>query len=131
MCTEWEKLRELKNYELTKSQCKNWKQSRDNSTAVEVENDTSNDIRILGNLYPRQSVDLMERNTWMDQNNETVAQLVSTIDTEHVKSKDQDRDGIPDYQKPLILLNLSGIETSTNAQICASRVESLVRKRGA
>ena len=32
-------------------------------------------------------------------------QLVSTIDTDHVKSKNQDKEGIPGYQKPLILLN--------------------------
>ena len=42
----------------------------------------------LGNLYPRQSVDLdasMERDTWMNQNKATTAQLVQTIDIDHVK----------------------------------------------
>ena len=52
----------------------------------------------------------MERNTWMDQNKEVVAQIVSTIDTDHVKSKNQDKESIHDYQKPLILLNLNGVK---------------------
>ena len=80
---------------------------------------TSNAIRILGDLYPRQPVDpdaSMERDTWMDQNKEAVAQRVSTIDTDHVKSKNQDMEDFPDYQKPLIFLNLSRVTTSTNAQ---------------
>ena len=86
---------------------------------LEVENDTSNAVDILRILYPCQPVDLdasMERDTWMDQNKEVVAQLVSTIGTDHVKSKNQDKDGIPDDQKPLILLNLSGVRTATKAQ---------------
>ena len=73
----------------------------------------------FGNLYPRQSVDpdaSMERNTWMDQNKEAVAQLVPKIVTDHVKSKNQDKECILDYQKPLILLILNGVKTSTNAQ---------------
>ena len=41
---------------------------------------------------------------------------VSTIDTDHVKAKNQDKEDIPDYQKALILLNLYGVETSTHAQ---------------
>ena len=52
----------------------------------------------------------------MDQNKAAMAQLVSTIYVDHVKSKNQDKEGIPDDQKPLILLNLNGVETSTNAQ---------------
>ena len=77
---------------------------------LEVENDTSNGIPIL---CPRQSV---KRNTWKDKNKAVMAQLVSTIDTDCVKSKNQDKEGIPDYKKPLILLNLNGVKTSTNAQ---------------
>ena len=90
-----------------------------NLESLKVENDTGNAIHILGNLYPHQPVDpdaSMERNTWMDQDKGIVAQLVSTIDTDHVKSKNHDTEGIPDDQKPLILLNLNGVETSTNAQ---------------
>ena len=74
----------------------------------------------LENIYQRQSVDpdaSMERDTWMHQNKSTTAQLVWTIDIDHMKSKNQDKDGIPDDQKPLILLNLNGVETSTNAQM--------------
>ena len=41
----------------------------------------------------------------MEQNKEFVAPLLSTIDTDHVKSKNQDKEGIPD-----------GVKTSTNAQ---------------
>ena len=52
----------------------------------------------------------------MDQNEQALAQLVSTIDTDHVKSQNQDKEGILDYQKPLILLSLNGVKTSTNAQ---------------
>ena len=51
----------------------------------------------------------MEEYTWMDQNQAAMAQLVSTIDIDHVKSKNQDKEGILDDQKPLILLNLNGI----------------------
>ena len=84
-----------------------------------LEVDTSNAIHILGNLYPRQPVDRdvsMERNTWMDQNKAAMVQLVSTIDTDHVISKNQDREGILDDQKPLIMLILNEVKTSTNAQ---------------
>ena len=66
---------------------------------LEVENGTSNAIHILGNLFPRQSVDpdaSMERNIWMDQNKAAVAQLVSTADIDHVKAKNQDKVCIPD-----------------------------------
>ena len=42
--------------------------------------------------------------------------FVSTIDTDIVKSKSQDKEDVPDHQKQLTLLNLSGGETSTNAQ---------------
>ena len=76
-------------------------------------------MHILRHLYPSQPVDpdaAMERNTWMDQNKGIVAQLVSTIDTDHVKSKNQDKEGVPDDQKRLILLDLNGVKTSTNAQ---------------
>ena len=52
----------------------------------------------------------------MDQNEGIVAQLVSTIGTYHAKSKNQDKEAILDDQKPLILLNLDGVNTSTNAQ---------------
>ena len=85
-----------------------------NLESLKVENDTGNAIHILGNLHPHQPVDLdasMERNTRMDQDKGIVVQLVSTIDTDHVKSKNQDTEGIPDDQKPLILLNLDGVET--------------------
>ena len=82
---------------------------------LEVENDTSNAVDILGNRYPRQPVDpdaSMERDTWMNQNKETVAQLVPTIDTD----KRDIQEDTPEYQKPLILLTLNGVKTSTNAQ---------------
>ena len=58
----------------------------------------------------------MERATWMDQNKEVAAQLVSTIDTDNVKSKNQDKGDVPVCRKPLIVSNLNGVETSTNAQ---------------
>ena len=61
-----------------------------NLESVEVENDTNNAMHILRNLYPRQPVDpdaSMERSTLMDQNKGIVAQLVSTLGTDHVKSK--------------------------------------------
>ena len=64
---------------------------------LEVENDTRNAIHIQGNLYPRQQVDpdaSMERNTWMNQSKEAVAQLVLTIDFDHVKSKNQDKESM-------------------------------------
>ena len=86
---------------------------------LDVENDTSNAIHILRNLYTRRSVypdASMERNTWMNQNKATTAQLVWTIDIDHVKSKNQDKESILDDQKPPILLNLNGVVTSTNAQ---------------
>ena len=41
----------------------------------------------------------------MDENKEVAAQLVSTIDIDNVQSKNQDKEDIPEYQKPLILLN--------------------------
>ena len=90
-----------------------------NLESVEVKNDISNAIHIHGNLNPRQSVApdaSMERNPWVDQNKGIVAQLVSTIDTDHVKSKNQDKKGILDDQKQLIFFNLNGVDTSTNAQ---------------
>ena len=65
----------------------------------------------------------------MDQNKAAIAQLVSKIDTNRVKSKDEDKERIPDDQKPLILLNLNGVKPSTNAQN-AQVVETLVRRRG-
>ena len=49
----------------------------------------------------------------MDQNRGIVAQLVSTIDTDHVQSKNQDKEGFPDDQKPLTLLNLNEVDTSS------------------
>ena len=52
----------------------------------------------------------------MDRPEQSIAQLVLTINTDHVKSKNQNKEDIPDYQKPLILSNLSGVKTSTNAQ---------------
>ena len=61
----------------------------------------------LDNLYPSQSVDrdaAMERDTWMNQNKATTAQLVWTIDIDDVKSK---KEGVPDDQMPLMLLNLN------------------------
>ena len=42
--------------------------------------------------------------------------IVSTLDTDDVKSKNQDKEGVLEYQKQLILLNLNGVVTSTNAQ---------------
>ena len=33
----------------------------------------------------------MEKDTWLVENTEAVAQLVSAIDTDHVKSKKQDK----------------------------------------
>ena len=85
-----------------------------NLESLEVENDTSNAIHILRNFCPRQSVDpgaSMKRDTWMDQNKAAMAQLVSTTDIDHVKSKNQDKEGIPDDQKPRILLKSNGVET--------------------
>ena len=95
---------------------------------LEVENYTSNVIHILENHYPRQPVDpdaSMERNTWMDQNKAAMAQLVSTIDIDHLKFKTLDTDGILDDQKPLILFNLNGVlYTFDQRAECAGRVES-------
>ena len=42
--------------------------------------------------------------------------FVATVDTNRVKSKNQDEKGVSEYQKLLILLNFYGVETSTNAQ---------------
>ena len=82
---------------------------------LELENDTHPQKH-----QKRQPVDpdaSIERDTWMDQNSKAaVAQLVSTIVTDHVKSKNQVKEWITDGQKPLILLNLSGVKTSTSAQ---------------
>ena len=85
---------------------------------LEVESDTSDAIHIVRNLCPGQTVDpnaSVERNTRMDQNKEALAQLVSTVDIDHVKSKNQE-EGILDEHKPLILLKSDGVETSTTAQ---------------
>ena len=85
---------------------------------LEIKQDTSNATHILTNLYPRQPVDpdaSMERNIWMDQNKEIVAQLVSAVETDHVKSMNQDKEVILDDQKPLILLTSNGVSASTNA----------------
>ena len=46
-----------------------------------------------------------------------------------MKSKNQDKDGIPDDQKPLFLLNLSGVKDFDERAECAGRGESLVRRR--
>ena len=86
---------------------------------LEVENYTSNKTDILGNPHPCRPVDpdaSMARDTWMDQKKEVAAQLVSTIDTDNVKFQKEDKEDIPQYQKPLISLNLNGVKTSTNAQ---------------
>ena len=50
--------------------------------------------------------------------------FVSMVDTDNVKSKNQDRESIPHEQKQLILSNLNGVETSTTALSCfqSSRV---------
>ena len=77
-----------------------------NLEILKIENDTSNAIRILGNIHPRQPDNpdaSMESHTWMNQNKEAVAQLVSTTDTDHVKSESQDKESIPNYQKPRTL----------------------------
>ena len=61
---------------------------------LEVQNDTSNAIHILRNLYPRQSVDLdasMERDTWMDQNKAVMAQLVSRYRSREIQEAGQGR----------------------------------------
>ena len=57
---------------------------------------------------------------------------VSTIDTDSVKSEDQDEKGVPEYQKQLVLLKLNGVDTSTNAQnagewslMCAGEVHEV------
>ena len=87
--------------------------------AADFEFCTRNAIHPARNLHPCQPVDpdaSMERNTWMDQNKAAIAQLVLTINTDHGKSKNQNKEDIPDCQKPLILSNLSGDKTSTNAQ---------------
>ena len=50
--------------------------------------------------------------------------FVSMVDTDNVKSKNQDRESIPHEQKQLTLSNLNGVETSTTALSCfqSSRV---------
>ena len=48
----------------------------------------------------------MERDPWMDQNKKVIAQLVSTIDTDNVKSPKQDKRDIPEYRKPLIFFGI-------------------------
>ena len=53
----------------------------------------------------------------MDQNKAAVAQLVSTVGIDHLKSKNQENEGIPDDQKPLILLNSNGVANAQNAQV--------------
>ena len=54
--------------------------------------------------------------------------FVSTIDTDNVKSKNQNKEGVPVYQKPLtLLLNLNGDERAG----CAGRADSLLRRSGA
>ena len=86
---------------------------------LQVENDTSNAIHILETSTSRPSFDQdasIERDTSMDQNKAAMAQLVSTVDIDHVKSKKKDKESIPDDHKPLILLNWNEIKTSTNAQ---------------
>ena len=66
----------------------------------------------------------------MDENKKVVAQLVSTIDIDNVQSENQDKEDIPEVQKPVILLNLSKVKTSTKAQ--TAQVElCLVRRRSA
>ena len=90
-----------------------------NLEKLEVQDDIRNAQDNVGNFYPCQPVDpvaSMERDTWMDRNKEVVAQLVPTIDTDNVKSKNQDKEDIPEYQKLLVMLNLNGVKTSTNAQ---------------
>ena len=42
--------------------------------------------------------------------------IASTIDNDNVKSQSQVEEDVLDYQKQLTLLNLNGVETSTNAQ---------------
>ena len=41
--------------------------------------------------------------------------VVATVDTNRVKSEDQDKEGVLEEQKHLIFLNLDGVETSMNA----------------
>ena len=52
--------------------------------------------------------------------------FASTIVTDSVKSKNQDKEGGPDDQMQLIWLDLNGVETSTNAQSAAQEVWSLL-----
>ena len=54
--------------------------------------------------------------TQYQKNKEVAAKLVSTIDTDNVKSQNQDKEDNPEYQKLPILLILNGVKTSTNAQ---------------
>ena len=43
-----------------------------------------------------------------------LGRIVATVDTNRVKSEDQDKEGDLELQKHLILLNLDGVETSMN-----------------
>ena len=94
------------------------------------ENDTSNAMHILRHFLP---TSISRSGRLMDQNKAAMAQLVSTIDIDHVKSKNQDKEGILDDQKPVVLSNLNGVETSTNAEnaqvewnlLCAEGVHEL------
>ena len=52
--------------------------------------------------------------------------FASTIDTDSVKSKNQDKEDGLDDQMQLIWLDLNGVETSTNAQSAAQEVWSLL-----
>ena len=79
----------------------------------------------LENLYPRQSVDPEDE---PEQSNCGAACLDNRYRSR--ESKNQEKEVIPDDQKPPILLNLNGVETSTNAQN-AQAEWSLVRRRGA
>ena len=53
--------------------------------------------------------------------------FVSTIDTDHVKSKNQDKEGVPEFQKQLIVLNFNGVDDERAD--CAGGVESLLSRR--
>ena len=53
--------------------------------------------------------------------------FVSTIDIDNVKSQNKDKEGVPDYQKQLTLLNSNGGEDFDERAGCASREDFLVR----